>query len=63
MNQQRKKELLIQEKLERRILHGLFFEWAEAMWVLSSANKEAFYVPLFSLRDMKGKWGYWSKEK
>ena len=63
MNQQRKKELLIQEKLERSILHGLFFEWGEAMWVLSSAHKDAFYVPLFSLRDMKGKWGYWSKEK
>ncbi len=63
MKQQRKKELLIQEKLERGILHGLSFEWDEAMWVLSSAHKEAFYVPLFSLRDMKGKWGYWSKEK
>lgn len=63
MNQQRKKERLIQEKLEREILHGLFFEWAEASWVLSSAHQEAFYVPLFSLGDMKGKWGYWSKEK
>ena len=53
----------IQEELERRILHGLSHEWETALWVLDPSYKESMVKPLFSLRDMKNKWGYWSAEK
>ena len=54
---------IIQEELERRILHGLASEWEGALWILGSSDREKLRKPLFSLRDMNGKWGYWSKEK
>ena len=57
------RNILIQEKLERRILHGLSCEWDAAFWELRAANREGFRKPLFSLRDMEGGWGYWSPEK
>ena len=53
----------IQEELERRILHGLSHEWETALWVLDPSYKESMVKPLFSLRGMKNKWGYWSAEK
>ena len=55
--------ILIQENLERHILHGLACEWEYALEVLGSREKEKLRKPSFSLRDMKGKWGYWSSEK
>ena len=54
---------LIQEELERHILHGLACEWEVARSVLRSSDREKLRQPLFSVSDMKGKWGYWSKEK
>ena len=50
----------IQENLERRILHGLSCEWDTALWVLPPALQEKMRKPLFGIRDMKNRWGYWS---
>jgi len=56
-------DFIIQEELERRILHGLACEWESARWILSSSNREKLRKPLFSIREMNSKWGYWSEEK
>ncbi len=56
-------DFIIQEELERRILHGLACEWESARWILSSSNREKLRRPLFSIREMNSKWGYWSEEK
>ncbi len=50
-------------ELERRILHGLALEWETAIWVLPPARRKKMRSPLFSLRDMKERWGSWSGEK
>ena len=60
---QKPKKILIQEELERRILHGLACEWEVAQWVLKPSDREKLRKPLFSLRNMSSKWGYWSEEK
>ena len=61
MKKQRK--TLIQEELERRILHGLACEWETALWVLNPSQRGLMRRPLFRLRDFKSKWGYWSAER
>ncbi len=63
MTSQKKKTAYIQEELERRILHGLVCEWDNALETLNPPDKEKLRKPFFSLRDMKGKWGYWSGER
>ncbi|MDO8957618.1 MAG: DUF2786 domain-containing protein [Deltaproteobacteria bacterium] len=45
------------------MLHGLSCEWEKARWLLSPSHRERMCVPLFSLRDVKKRWGYWSGEK
>ena len=62
MKSQKQKTMAIQEELERRILHGLACEWENALETLNPPDKEKLRKPFFSLRDMKGKWGYWSGE-
>jgi hypothetical protein len=62
MTSQKQKTILIQEELERRILHGLACEWESAVETLNPPDKETLRKPFFSLRDMQGKWGYWSGE-
>jgi hypothetical protein len=62
MSLKKQKKILIQEDLERGILHGLACEWETALWVLSSTHKALMEKPLFSLKDMKNKLGYWSGE-
>jgi hypothetical protein len=52
-----------QVELERRILRGISCEWEAALWVLDSSYRKLMRKPLFGLRDMKKKWGYWSGEK
>ena len=59
---QKQNTMLIQKELERRILHGLACEWENALETLNPPDKEKLRKPVFSLRDMKGKWGYWSGE-
>jgi len=56
-------DILIQEKLEQRILHGLVCEWENATCLLKTPFRRKFHKPLFSLRDMKSRWAYWSGEK
>jgi len=63
LNSQRQKETPIQEELERHILHGLSCEWDQVRWQLSLKHQERFRKPLFSLRDMKRRWGYWHGER
>ncbi|MBW1802418.1 MAG: DUF2786 domain-containing protein, partial [Deltaproteobacteria bacterium] len=56
-------DFIIQEELERRILHGLSCEWESARWILGPFDREKLRKPLFSIREMNSKWGYWSEEK
>jgi hypothetical protein len=57
------KSILLQEELERRILHGLACEWKNSLWVLDSSHRKLMRKPLFSLRDTRNKLGYWSRER
>lgn len=54
---------LTMKKLDRRILHGLACEWETALLTLDPHQRKLMRTPLFRLRDMKSRWGYWSKEK
>jgi hypothetical protein len=53
----------LRQELERRIVHGLSCEWENACGMLSSRDRNRFKPPLFSLRDMTSRLGYWSNEK
>ncbi|MCP4683093.1 MAG: DUF2786 domain-containing protein [Desulfobacterales bacterium] len=57
------KDISIQEELERRVLHGLVCEWENAVWILDVSVRDRLPKPMFSLRDMKTGWAYWSGEK
>ncbi|MBW1912234.1 MAG: DUF2786 domain-containing protein [Deltaproteobacteria bacterium] len=63
MPKQKKKQIVIQEELERRILHGLACEWEDALSVLNFSDREKLRKPLFSIREFKSKLGYWSGDK
>lgn len=63
MTLQKHRKNLIQEDLERRILHGLACEWEIALWVLNQKHKGLMKKPLIGLSDMKSRLGYWSGEK
>ena len=52
----------IQQKLEHRILHGLACEWETALWVLDTSYRERLRRPVFSLGDLKHRWGFFSEE-
>ena len=52
-----------QQELENRILHGLACEWEKAIWVLDPAHRKKMRPPLFSLRELNGRWGTWSGER
>ena len=54
MSPGKRREILIQEELEHRILHGLAYEWEQTLWDLDSSNKNLMRKPLFSLRDIIG---------
>ncbi|MBW2100434.1 MAG: DUF2786 domain-containing protein, partial [Deltaproteobacteria bacterium] len=56
-------QIQIQEKLERRILHGLSCQWEEVLWILSPSLRESMQKPFFSLRDMKNRLGYWHRQR
>jgi len=61
MNKEKTAEML--QKLEHRILHGLACEWETALWVLDPSYREKIHRPLFSLGDLKNRWGHFSSEK
>lgn len=58
-----KNSIKIQEELERRILHGLSDEWEAALWVLNRSYSFMMKKPMFSIRDLNEKLGYWILEK
>jgi hypothetical protein len=47
----------------RLVLHGLLCEWKNAAMHLDSAERAGLNPPLFSIRELKGKWGTWSSER
>ncbi len=53
----------LEQLLESRILHGLRAEWESASWVLEGRLRERLRQPMFTLRDMRSRLGYWSSEK
>jgi len=55
--------ILIQEKLEHRILHGLACEWDSALAILDPSQKLKIGKPLFSLTPMRKQLGTWSASK
>jgi len=63
MVSERRKTTNIQEALERRILHGLAWEWKTALWVLKPSHQRLMRLPLFSLREMTKRLGSWSRER
>jgi hypothetical protein len=63
MNLKKQEWVIIQEELENRILYGLSCEWKFALSIMNLPNRDLMHMPLFSIKDMKGKWGYWSNER
>jgi hypothetical protein len=58
-----KSKVVAQQELENRILHGLACEWERAIWILDPVHRKKLRRPLFSLRDLNGKWGTWFGER
>jgi len=54
---------VLEQELGQRILHGIALEWAHAASQLRSISSCPLKMPLFSLRDLNGKWGMWSRSK
>ncbi len=48
------------QELERRIIYGLAREWEIALGILTPVHQKLMRMPLFSIRDLSSKWGYWS---
>jgi hypothetical protein len=61
MNKEKTAEM--QQKLEHRILHGLACEWETAFWVLNTSYREMLSRPIFSLGDLKQRWGHFSEDR
>ena len=57
------KNAQVLEGLERRILHGLSCEWDAALWAVNAELRKRMRKPLFALRDLQNRLGYWSSEK
>jgi hypothetical protein len=51
------------QELERRIVYGLAREWEIALGILAPAHQKLMRMPLFSIRDLSSKWGYWSSTR
>ncbi|MBF0226878.1 MAG: DUF2786 domain-containing protein [Desulfobacterales bacterium] len=54
------KKIALDEELEKRILYGLACEWNFAINFLATSLRRKLKLPLFSLKDMKRKIGYYS---
>ncbi len=63
MKSKKPPEIEIQEGLERQIIHGLACEWQNALWLLPEEEMRLMQPPLFSLRNLKTRLGYWSRQK
>jgi len=55
--------ILIQEALDRRILHGLACEWENALAILAPSQKQRIKKPLFCIADNQKQLGAWSLAK
>ena len=53
----------IAQSLEHRILHGLLCEWKAVLEILSPVHRKNMKPPLFSIRDLTSKYGYWSSDR
>ncbi len=53
----------IQSDLERRILKGLSHEWDAALWRLGERERPKMKKPIFSLKDLTSRHGYWSADR
>ncbi len=60
MRQMKPPDIRLQEDLERRIVHGIACEWENARSTLSQDDRRDMIQPLFSLRTLKSRLGYWS---
>ena len=54
---------ILNQELEHRILRGLAMEWTHAVSVLGRMSSSLLRKPLFSLRDVRGQWGVWSRTR
>ena len=55
--------ILIQEKLDQRILHGVACEWENALAILDPSQKQRIKKPLFRIADTQKQLGAWSMAK
>ncbi len=62
-NQGKPNDISIREQLERSILHGLALEWDEAVGYADRYQQALLEKPMFGLRDMKSRLGYWSPRR
>jgi hypothetical protein len=50
----------LQSSFDRRIIRGLLAEWENAIWLLPESLRQLIKKPLFTVRDMQSRLGYWS---
>ncbi|MFB3925633.1 MAG: SprT-like domain-containing protein [Syntrophales bacterium] len=55
--------MMDQLELERRIIYGLACEWERAIRLLEPHYRARMRRPLFSIRDLKKRWAFWSPER
>ncbi len=58
-----KRAVSIEQALDHRILHGLSCEWEVAIWMLDESFRSLLRKPIFSLREMDRRLGYWDPVK
>ncbi len=63
MPENKKEKISIQEEIERRILHGLACEWENSLWVLDPIYQRKMKKPMFSLRNMTSRYGFWDGQR
>ncbi len=52
----------LQEKFEHRVVHGLYCEWENTLWLLPSHLRRKMKKPLLGIRDLKNQHACWSPE-
>jgi hypothetical protein len=63
MTMQKQDKSAMRSDLERRILKGLSYEWDATLWALNPRDQPEIKKPLFSLKDLTTRLGYWSSER